>query len=447
MKNFSLFFLLMVFSFNTYAQLFNKYTSNPIFNVGPTQPIWRSLHVANATILTPSETPDGKWRMFLRGSGNNPDGYHDNIGMFEQPASSFDPYGSWEEFPNNPNLSHGSTYDGLHVLDASALKGGDDKIYLYYMGRHTNNTASLCGAVSHDGGLSFTKFTMNPLKEHVGPNDVVYDNGKYFVFYGDAKWNGSGFNEKLQIWVSVSTEPDQLSANPTYAIQTGASNSFDDESVNGAKIFKVSGDARWFMIYQTSGVHFDYPDRLHAAYSNDLIHWTKVNNNEPLLTRGSFEQWDQGAIWTGAVFEHDEKLFIYYEGWGAPNSTGDRNIVYYPEGSSRIGVASVSKEKFLEWVAGSSDPVAAEDNVDSKQERSEYYPNPAIDHLYVKLGTYNATAKVELINTNGIVLISTEVKSKPEAILDVKSITQSGLYMLRIIKDNHQSVHKVSIIR
>ena len=102
--------------------IFHKYHANPIFNVGSGNPVWRREHVANATMLKPSETNDGKWRFFLRGSGNNPDGYHDNIGMFDQNASSFNPYGPWREHTNNPNLKHGSTgYDAKHVLDGAAV--------------------------------------------------------------------------------------------------------------------------------------------------------------------------------------------------------------------------------------------------------------------------------------------------------------------------------------
>lgn len=336
--------------------LFQKYSGNPVFNTGGSTPTWRKDHVANVTVLSPSDTPDGKWRLFLRGSGTVATGFHDQIGMFDQDASGFDPYSGWNEYSNNPNLTHGGSgsYDEWHLLDAAARTGENGNIYLYYMSRNYSNNAGLCGAVSYDGGYTFTKFTSNPMKWHVGPNDMVYHNGQYYIFYGDAKWNGSSFDEKLQIWVSVSSQPDQLSSSPSYAVQVGASGDYDSESVNGAKIFKVSGDSRWFMLYQVSNSHFDYPERFHVAYSYDLLNWTKVNNSQPLMTRGNIGEWDQGGIWTGSVIEHNGNLYLYYEGWGSFNMDYNRDDVYYSGGNSRAGVASTSVSAFLEWVEGDS---------------------------------------------------------------------------------------------
>ena len=286
--------------------LFQKYTGNPVFDIGANAPTWRNFEVANVAILNPSQTPDGKWRLWVRGTGNG----RSQIGTFDQSATSFNPYGPWTEYGGNPVIRNGPNgYDDSHALDVVATSGPNKEIYLYYMGRNGSSQSSLNGAVSTDGGFSFTKFANNPLKYDVGPNDAVYTGGQYHLFYGDAKWNGSGFDEPLQIWHSQSGSPSAL-ANQGYALRVGPAGSFDSFSVNGAKIFRVSGDNRWFMLYQASNQHFDYPDRLHGAYSTDLVSWTKVDNGLPLLQRGNAGAWDQGAIWTGAVFEHDGQLHV-----------------------------------------------------------------------------------------------------------------------------------------
>lgn len=333
--------------------LFRKYNGNPVFDIGNLVPVWRSIHAANVSILAPAETGDNKWRLFLRGSGNNADGYHDNIGTFEQAAATFNPYGAWAEQAANPNLTHGvaGTCDEQHVLDAAAVTGPGTAIFLYYMSRDAANRAGICVATSTNGGASFTKFYDNPLKQDVGPNNAVFYNNRYYLYYGDAKWNGTGFDEPLQIWLSVSPSATAMSDTPTYALKTGGYGAFDSYSVNGAKIFKVSGDARWFMLYQCSTKNFDYPERFHCAYSTDLVNWTKVKNETPLLTRGKAGTFDQGAIWTGSVIEHADSLYIYYEGWGSfTNDAAKRDHPYYAGGNSRVGVAACATADFVAWI-------------------------------------------------------------------------------------------------
>jgi len=332
--------------------LFKKLMPFPLFDIGADKPAWRSIHTANVSILSPDETVDSTWRLFMRGSGNNAGGYHDNIGTFYQSAEHFNPVGPWIDLTNNPTLTHGTsgTYDAQHVLDAAAVTGTDKQVFLYYMSRNRDNRAALCIASSIDGGATFKKYN-NPLKEDVGPNDAVFYNNQYYLFYGDGKWNGSGFDEPLQIWLSVSSSATDMSANPVYALQVGNFGAFDSYSVNGAKIFKVSGDTRWFMLYQCSRKNFDYPERFHCAYSNDLVHWTKVNNTRSLLTRGNIGEFDQGAIWTGSVIEDKGILYIYYEGWGSfSRDEAKRDTPYYAGGNSRVGIASCTTADFLKWV-------------------------------------------------------------------------------------------------
>ena len=44
--------------------LMKRADHNPVISVKDA-PSWRSVHVANAAVLTPQESPDGKWRMFI----------------------------------------------------------------------------------------------------------------------------------------------------------------------------------------------------------------------------------------------------------------------------------------------------------------------------------------------------------------------------------------------
>jgi len=245
------------------------------------QSSWRAIHVANAAVLTPRESPDGRWRLYIRGSARFPEegsdrrtNYHDSIGLFTQEAEEFSPYGHWLEHPGNPILTHGDAqgYDGKHLLDCSPVWGKEDILYMFYKGVSYGQGSCLAGAYSKDGGHTFTKFSTNPLQRHVGPNDVVFHGGMYYVFYGDAKFNAAAKRntDRLKIYVAVTPGPADLARAARHlAIDVGPPGSLDCHSVNGARIFRLG--TRWFMIYQASAVHFDYPDRFHVAHSTNLI--------------------------------------------------------------------------------------------------------------------------------------------------------------------------------
>lgn len=353
-----LIFFLIITNGYTQNTLFKKYEGNPIIEIGSTQPDWRGVHVANAAILTPEETSDGNWRIYIRGSGFVPD-YHDQIGILYQDTVDFSPYGPWLEYENNPVLSYGppGSYDEWHLLDCAPVVGKNDEFYFFYKAVRFGGRSSLAGASSSDGGFTFDKFPDNPMKWDVGANDAVYHDGEYYIYYGDGLWDpdNNQFDSKLSVYLKVTEDPEKFAeADSIKAIGPGgAPDNFDDESVNGARIFYL--EDKWYMIYQGSDRHFDFPDRMHAAYSDDLINWTKVDNDFPMFTRGHLGDWDQGAIWYGEVFEYQDSLYMLYEGWGCYCIPDDVDVAYWP-GNSRTGIARTSVEDFLLWVDGGFDP-------------------------------------------------------------------------------------------
>ena len=335
--------------------LFVRWTKNPLLAVAPNKR-WRSIHVANAAVLTPAESPDGRWRLYVRGSGRFPSestdrqrNYHDSIGLFTQEADGFSPYGPWQEHPGNPVLFHGpgDSYDGKHLLDCCPVWGKDreglnDVLIMFYKGVPYNSGGCLAGAQSNDGGMTFRKFRSNPLQKRVGPCDAVYHQGHYYLFYGDAKYDPvrRRVTDRLKTYLAITPDPSDISRAPRQlVIDVGPPGTFDSRSVHGGRIFRLEG--RWFMVYQASATHFDYPDRFHAAYSTDLVHWTKVKNAQPLFQRGPPGQWDQGAIWFGEVFEHEGRLYMLYEGWGWKGLKFDRTKAYAKPGRSQVGIASI----------------------------------------------------------------------------------------------------------
>jgi hypothetical protein len=251
-----------------------------------------------------------------------------------------------------PNGPPGSS-DSLLILDGSVAAGGNGVVWLVYKGRsNARRPGAIHAARSPDGGLTFVKSAKNPLKYAAGPNDLVQDRGTFHLFYGDRGWDGKRFREPPTIRTVAAPDPENFDFSAARRVLTvGAPGSMDSRCVNGAKIFRVTGDPRWFMLYECSAHFTDYPERFHCAVSPDLAVWRKVTNPAPLFTRGEPGQWDQGAVWTVAVIEHDGRLYEYYEGWGSfQNDAAKRDTEYYPGGNSRVGLASVSVADFLAWV-------------------------------------------------------------------------------------------------
>lgn len=332
------------------ASLMQRVGDGPVLTYGPAEPRWRCEHIANAAILTPDETPDGKWRMYIRGSGYDESGeYHDQIGLFTQEASNFKPGGPWDEYPSNPVIAHGEpgTCDELHLLDCAPCVGADGEIWFFYQavrGTLDNKQGSLACRHSTDGGYTFT--AGKQIRDRVGCSDALYHDGKYYIYYGYNPGDGT-----LKVDCSITSDPESLVGAEVHTVLLpgGGPDEFDALSVNGTRIFRLDGIDKWFMVYQGSDQHFDFPDRFHVALSDDLIHWTKVQNPQPFFERGAAGRWDQGGIWFGEVIEVDDMLYMYYEGWGCEGYVPDRDEPYFAGGHSSTGCASVSKAAFLKW--------------------------------------------------------------------------------------------------
>lgn len=316
---------------------------------------WRQLHFANAAILMPEESPNGLWCMYVRGTGycSCHGQYHDQIGLFTQQPETFNPLGPWTECADNPVIRHGADGEGdnIHLLDCAPVWDGK-KVWFYYQGVHgtqghtgPRKGSLMCRAQTDSLGCAFSPSGVI-VKDAVGCSDAVFHDGKYYLFYGYGYEGG-----KLKVDVAVTADPMDLSDATILNVLMpgGGPDDFDSRAVNGSRIFRLEGVDKWFMVYQGSSRHFDFPERFHVAYSDDLLTWTKVSDKTPFFTRGEPGTWDQGGIWFGEVFEHNDTLYMYYEGWGAPHPVADRDAEYFPEGCSSTGCAKVAKSRFLEW--------------------------------------------------------------------------------------------------
>lgn len=319
----------------TEISLFKRYEGNPVF-YPEGEMNWRDSHIANAGILAPHESPDGNWWLYCRGTGYIPD-YHDQIGLYTQPADDFHPFGPWNEYEGNPVIKYTEGgWDDFLLLDTAPVLGPDGTVYVYYKGRSHKMDSHIGVAYSTDGGYTFSKPGRPWIKAHSGTGSAIYHDGKYYLFSGPR--------------VYISDDPlcgDNAEVYNTISCG-GAPAHFDDYSLWGTMVWRLEGVEKWFMTYQGSSSKKDFPDRFHVAISDDLVHWEKVQNSQPLFGRGKAGEWDQGGMWCPEVFEYKDTLYMYYEGWGIDRRVKDRNADYF-DGHSSIGAASCPKSDFLKW--------------------------------------------------------------------------------------------------
>ena len=320
----------------------------------------RSVHVANAAFLFNTDPRDKteKVYFYFRGTDNSKGYEQSHICLWTQPVSTFSPTDEWKTVEeggkwnsNGVVLSPGpDKYDCSSILDTCVTKGPHGEIFIYYIGKDDHYNATLCVAKSHDGGFTFKKSKANPLMIDVGPTDIIYHNGKFYLFFADAKWdrNTLRFKDKLTIYVAVSKNPENFKKSQIFkCIAPGKKGEWDSYAVGGARVFRFAG--KWWMIYQAGDSHFDFQPRMHAAFSKNLILLEKVKNDFPLFLRGEEGNWDQGAIWWGEILNWNNQLFMFYEGWGSIGFSPVRNNSYYFPGHSQIGRACCSTERFLQW--------------------------------------------------------------------------------------------------
>ncbi len=301
---------------------------------------WISNSTANPDVMSPDRSIDGRWWLFIRGG----DGKYGQLGVYTQDADSFDPLGPWDYYNGNPVIPRGfhGDADSFTAIDPCPVVA-DGKLYLYYKGTNNKNVLesgkyepSILLATSSDG-YNYTKVE-EVWQQNAGVAEAIYNDGKIYLFVS------------RRVYVSDNLLSGADAVQHTDIVAKGDGPSFFDRySINGQKVCRLSGVDKWLMIYQGSPCHDDFPARFHVAMSDDLIHWTKVRNDQPFFSRGNRGTWDQGAVWAPEIFEVGDVLYMYYEGWGTVGDVDNRDKKYFTPGHSEIGIASCNKEDFLKW--------------------------------------------------------------------------------------------------
>ena len=310
--------------------LFQK--AAPPMLADPDKP-WMCNSIANPDVQSPEESIDGNWWLWVRGG----DGKRAHLGFYTQPADSFNPLGPWNYYDGNPIVPAGwyGDYDSHHAIDPAPVMTEDGRLILYYKGIDESRVNRVLLAVTTDG-YHYSK-TDRPWKENCGIADIVRWEGKYYMYVA------------RRIYIFTNPDSGDDATEVEIYEKGGGPDNCDWYSINGGKIFRVKGCDKWFIAYQAGTNNPDFPQRFHVAYSDDMLHWTKVDNRQPFFARGARGEWDQGAIWAPAIFEYGDSLYMYYEGWGREGYVPNRDRQYFLPAHSQVGIASCKTADFLRW--------------------------------------------------------------------------------------------------
>ena len=288
---------------------FQRYSSNPVI---PRKPeTFRSVHAANPDLLEFK----GKILMYYRGQGI--DG-HDQIGVAQTEPGTFDGI-NWTHYDNNPVIevaSERDKFDCRHILDPASVVM-ENKVFLYYSGHSYDKSPGIGFAVS-DNGCDFDKH--GQVIENAFAPEVVLKDGKIHLFYQRKVVDHfeffmcesvDGYHFDLASEAVVFRPSENIGAPDRFSLTT-------------CRIWFENGI--YYMTYGMGDKFDDYPSFFGIAKSADLRKWKRYTGN-PIFSRGEQGTWDEGAIWFGTVYKHNDRYYMWYEGTGAGLGTDSDEAV------------------------------------------------------------------------------------------------------------------------
>jgi predicted GH43/DUF377 family glycosyl hydrolase len=278
---------------------FSRHSERPVMPRVPGT--FRSIHVANPDLLEFNDMI----LMFYRGQGNE---RHDQIGVAYSKPGSFDGV-NWSHHDGNPIIpvdKDRKAFDCRHILDPAAVEK-DGRILLYYSG-HSYDKPSCIGLAVSVNGYDFEK--KGAVIENAFAPEVVIKDGKTHLFYQRKVTDHFEFFK----CESPDGQNFDLSTETVVFSPSEDSRAIDKFSLTTCRIWFE--ESTYFMTYGMGDRFDDYPPAFGLAKSKDLINWERYPDN-PIFERGETGSWDEGAIWFGTVYKHNDIYYMWYEGTGA----------------------------------------------------------------------------------------------------------------------------------
>lgn len=287
-----------------------KSPSNPVFSLGDST-AWDSF-VIGGTMLE----DEGVLKMWYSGqNGDTASTALYQIGL----ATSTDDGLTWTREPSNPVLAaSASGWDNMIAWRPFVLRDGDT-LRMWYVGSDGYNTAGVGYATSTDGGITWEKYSGNPVL--LG----LYGGWDWFIIYGIFVTHPEP--DEYRLWYSAFGNPDYL-----YRIGLATSEDGINWTRYGAPVLRPSEDPEsfdelgvWdpFIVWEDDryrmwygGAHEeDERYRIGSATSPDGITWTKETGPGDYgceLDVGGPGRWDGHILLSPQIFVEGDSYKMFF---------------------------------------------------------------------------------------------------------------------------------------
>ncbi len=215
------------------------------------------------------------------------------------------------------DLGEIGTFDDSGV-NAFSILTVQEKKYLYYQGWQRTHRAPYCIftglATSSANALTFTKVSKAPVLDRINSDAkmraapfVMHDKGVFRMWYCSVtSWEKKGDHLDYRISMAYTESPDGVHWHQEPRILFGPTG--QDYATGRPTVVKISG--KYHMWYSIRS--FAEPYRLGYAISDDGLKWNR--QDERVGLEKSSSGWDSEMISYPYVIEHQQKLFMFYNG-------------------------------------------------------------------------------------------------------------------------------------
>jgi predicted GH43/DUF377 family glycosyl hydrolase len=227
----------------------------------------------------------------------------------------------WVKYHSNPLNIHGSSGSwDQSVLVPYVIFNSDLNRYEMWYTAFWNYPSEGIGFAYSDDGITWTKHptpVMTPSaigwdSLFVGAPCIIKEGGLYKMWY--TGWKST---TRMPHNIGYATSPDGINwtKHPTPVLTPGSG--WESGAVGYPSVIKVTGG---YLMFYTGETSLDIA-RTGRAMSSDGITWQKDTANNPVLLPGAPGEWDQNN-YLGKVIELNNILYIYYTGELNPGVSG-----------------------------------------------------------------------------------------------------------------------------
>ncbi|MBN2543437.1 T9SS type A sorting domain-containing protein [bacterium] len=330
MMRYTLAVLFLTIIFISLAIAWERYEGNPVLSPG--EP-WCYGALSDPDIIA---VPGGGFYMVYSAAGVDSGSYT----TLTRPGAAWSPDGFTWTMSDRAVITNGvpGTWDSAAVETPAILFEGDS-IILMYVGDWAHGAwedMALGMAISHDGGVTYTRKSDHPVfeKDTSRHEEYYWIESPSLLRIGDSlvMWY-NGVSSWGHIVVNRATSIDGIqwnrcASNPV--MEVGEPGSFDDIGVYSPCV-RPLGDSlcmlyQGYMAGDTSWIDFDSACLGWATSTDNGITWRRFPGN-PILGPGPAGAWDENGVVTPSFcFNGDQIIAVYWNG-GSVDVGGQLGIV------------------------------------------------------------------------------------------------------------------------